>query len=356
MKKYIIVIIAVFLVLALSACEPKAQYEIAMITDSGSIDDESFNQGTWEGIVEFAEMYDKTYKYYKASEGSTDAYVSAIDLAVDNGAKVIVTPGFLFEESVFIAQDKYPDVSFILIDGTPHNADYSEFLIGDRTLSILFKEEEAGFLAGYAAVAEGFTNFGFVGGMAVPSVVRFGIGYISGIYYGAQMLDKEISFTTEHYTYLGSFLPSDEFKNLALSWYVSGVDIIFSAAGGAGASIISAASESNAYVIGVDIDQSSQSDTIFTTAVKELGHVVFVALDDYYSGLFGGTVIRMGVYNDGIGLPYATSLFTEFTESDYNNLLNDIRLGNVIIPSSYQEFIDFAMLYEINIENAPVIE
>ena len=189
MKKYIILIISVFLVLTLAACDPKPEYQIAMITDSGSIDDESFNQGTWEGIVEFANIYDKTYKYYKAAEASTDAYVQAMDLAVDNGATVIVAPGFLFEESVFIAQEKYEDVSFILIDGTPHNADYSEFLIGDRTLSILFKEEEAGFLAGYAAVAEGFTDFGFVGGMAVPSVVRFGVGYISGVYYGASVLE-----------------------------------------------------------------------------------------------------------------------------------------------------------------------
>ena len=354
MKKILVITTFLILVIGLSACNKKVTYEIAMITDSGTIDDESFNQGTWEGIKEYANTNDISYKYYKAYESSTDAYLDAIDLAVLGGAKVIVTPGFLFENSIFTAQEKYPNITFILIDGTPHNADYSEFLIGDNTLSILFKEEEAGFLAGYSAVIEGYENFGFIGGIAVPSVVRFGIGYMSGVYFGAHTLDKEIIFESNHYDYLGGFMPNDDHKNKALSWYVTGVEVIFSAAGGAGASIMSAAEDSNALMIGVDIDQSGQSETILTSALKELGNAVYLALSDYYNGIFnGGTVLSMGASNGGVGLPYETSLFTTFTEEQYLSMLSSISIGAIDVPSNYEEFLLFADDYGLNIENAP---
>ncbi len=110
--------------------------ELAMITDIGTIDDKSFNQGTWEGLKKYAEENSISHKYYKPTEKTTDAYLSAIDLAVKGGAKVIITPGFLFEEPIYIAQDIYPDVKFILIDGNPHNADYSDFRTGDNSVGI----------------------------------------------------------------------------------------------------------------------------------------------------------------------------------------------------------------------------
>jgi basic membrane protein A len=117
------------LAFSLTACSSSKEetYEIAMITDIGTIDDKSFNQGTWEGIAAYADAHDITHKYYKPTEQSTDAYLAAIQLAVDGGAKIIVTPGFLFETPIFLAQDMYPEVKFMLIDGTPHNEDYSEF-------------------------------------------------------------------------------------------------------------------------------------------------------------------------------------------------------------------------------------
>lgn len=354
MKKLIIITALLLLSLGLVACNKKEIFEIAMITDSGSIDDESFNQGTWEGIKKYADKNGISYKYYKSSESSTEAYLNAIDLAIEGGVKIIITPGFLFENSIFIAQETYPNIVFILIDGTPHNADYSEFKIGDNTLSILFREEEAGFLAGYAAVMDGFKNFGFIGGIAVPSVVRFGIGYISGIYFGAHILDKEITFDSEHYSYLGNFMASDEHKNKALSWYVSDVEIIFCAAGGAGASIMSAAEDGEAYMIGVDIDQSSQSNSVLTSALKELGNAVYLVLSDYYNGLFnGGVVLSMGASNSGVGLPMNTSLFTNFSEAQYDSMYQSIAIGALDIPSKYAEFVIFADDYGLNIKNAP---
>ena len=130
-------------------------YELAMITDAGEIDDKSFNQGTWEGLKKYAEDNGLTYKYYKPTEVSDSAYLAAIDLAIQGGAKVVVTPGFLFEPAIYEAQDLYPDTSFIILDGTPHTADYATFRIEANVYSIFYAEQQAGFLAGYAAVKDG---------------------------------------------------------------------------------------------------------------------------------------------------------------------------------------------------------
>ncbi|HHY27061.1 MAG TPA: BMP family ABC transporter substrate-binding protein, partial [Desulfitobacterium dehalogenans] len=155
-------------------------FEIALITDKGNIDDKSFNQGSWEGVVEFAEANNITHKYYKPEEASDAGYLAAIDLAVTGGAKVIVTPGFLFEVPIFEAQTIYPDVKFILLDGAPHTADYKTFDTKGNVASIMYSEEESGYLAGYAAVMDGMTKLGFMGGMAVPAVQAFGYGYLQG--------------------------------------------------------------------------------------------------------------------------------------------------------------------------------
>ena len=154
-------------------------YDIAMITDIGTIDDKSFNQGTWEGVVAYAEKNNITHKYYKPTEQTTDAYLAAIQLAVEGGAKVIVTPGFLFEAPIFQAQDLYPDVTFVLIDGFPNNGDYNNLVekTGKNTVGIKFAEEQVGYLAGYAAVKDGDTKLGIHGrnGCSCSSSLRIRI-------------------------------------------------------------------------------------------------------------------------------------------------------------------------------------
>lgn len=309
---------------------PYDGYEIAMITDSGGIDDESFNQGTWEGIKDFADENGLTYKYYKPITVSDSAYLDAIALAVEGNAKIIVTPGFLFETSIHAAQDLYPDIKFVLIDGSPHNVinwgdmstydgEAPDFTIASNTKSIFFNEHESGFLAGYAAVKDGFTKLGFTGGMAVPAVVKFGIGYIAGAYYAAAELSIDITFNDDTYHYFGDFGPSDTFKTLAASWYTSGTEIIFSAAGGAGASVMAAAADaaSDAWMIGVDIDQASQGDTVLTSAMKQLGNAVKDALQEYVDGTFtGGSSDYKGVTNGGVALPMATSRFDNFSQAE----------------------------------------
>jgi len=344
MKKILSIVFLLLGVITLSSCELDIAgntYEIAMITDAGDIDDKSFNQGTWEGIVEFAEENDLTHKYYKPTEVADDAYVAAIDLAVSGGAKVIVTPGFLFEPAIYTAQTKYPDVKFVLIDGVPHPGDYTTFEVADNTISILFKEHESGFLAGYAAVMEGFRELGFMGGIAVPAVVRFGVGYVAGAYYAADKLGlDDFDFNMDYYDYLGTFAPGDDVKTKAAAWFNNGVEVIHVAAGGAGNSVMAAAEEAtDKFVIGVDVDQADQSDTVISSAMKALGVVVKQALQNYLDGTWvGGVTQNLGATQDAVGLPLGDSFkFDNFTLEEYNRILTILKAGELVIPTTVEE-------------------
>ena len=348
MKKILLVFVLLVAVVALASCGART-YEIAMITDSGDIDDRSFNQGTWEGIEEYASENNKTIKYYKPTEISFDAYVAAIELAVKGGAKVVVTPGFLFENSVHKAQTMFPDVKFVIIDGAPHNvsdwgtmatydASAPDFTIASNTLSIFFQEEQSGFLAGYASVKDGLTQLGFMGGMAVPAVVRFGIGYVAGAYYAAKENNlTSFSFEPTRYLYLNSFAPSDSTKTTAAAWYSAGTQAIHAAAGGAGNSVMAAAQETTGkWVVGVDVDQSNLSARVLTSAMKGLGVSVQAALEDFYAGNFdGGKSITLGVSEDAVGLPTETASwrFTTFTSAQYNSIFTKLDNKTVVVPT-----------------------
>ena len=225
----------------LSACGPQT-YEIALVTDIGDIDDKSFNQGAWEGVVEFAEENNKTHQYYKPTAVDNTEYVNTIDLAIEGGAKVVVTPGFLFETPIFLAQDQHPDVSFILLDGVPHSADYSEFRQEDNVLSILYAEQQAGYLAGYAAVADGYRSLGFMGGMAVPAVVKFGVGFMLGAQSAAT--DENVEVTIQ-YHYTGDFADTPDNAATAETMFDAGVEVIFAAGGAVGLSVMSEAEKAD---------------------------------------------------------------------------------------------------------------
>ena len=330
MKKLVSLILALILSLGVCAAALAETYEIGMITDIGTIDDKSFNQGTWEAIKAYAEANGKTYNYYQPSAQSTEIYVERIDQAIADGAKVIVTPGYLFEEPIFIAQDKYPDVNFILIDGNPHNADYSEYRTEKNAVGIVFAEEQSGFLAGYAAVKDGYTNLGFMGGMAVPAVVRYGYGFVQGADYAA----KELGLTDVaiNYNYTGGFAATPEAQAMASSWYNDGIQVIFSCGGAVGNSVMAAAEASkDGKVIGVDVDQSSESATVITSAMKGLSAAVSQALSAYYDGKFpGGEAWVLGADKDGVALPMATSKFKTFTQADYDAIYAKLAKGEVV--------------------------
>ncbi len=337
MKKIVAVLLVLVLVFSLAACgggetetpEPTT-YEIAMITDVGTIDDKSFNQGTWEGVVAYAEENGISHKYYKPTEQSTDAYLAAIQLAVDGGAKVVVTPGFLFEEPIYLAQELYPEVNFILIDGTPRNADYSDFRTDPNTVGIFFAEEQSGYLAGYAAVKDGYTKLGFMGGMAVPAVVRFGYGFVQG----AEDAAKELGLTSVDvkYHYTGGFDATPEVQTLATSWYAEGTEVIFACGGAVGFSVMSAAEASDGKVIGVDVDQSAESPTVITSATKGLAAAVQEVLAEYYAGAFpGGETLTLGADMDGVALPMESSKFNTFSQADYDALYAKLVAGEILL-------------------------
>lgn len=339
MKK-IILCLLLFYLGGLTACS-RPSFEIALIADKGNVDDKSFNQGAWEGVVEFAEKNQVSYKYYRPEASTDDAYFSAMELAVRGGAKVIVAPGYLFEVAIYYAQMAYPEVKFILLDGTPHTADYSTYGIKENVAAILYAEEEAGYLAGYAAVKDGMRCLGFVGGMALPSVQAFGYGYLQGIEAAARELKLPEEAVRVLYHYTGNFEENDTNKQTAKAMYASGAEVIFACGGNVGKSVISAAAEENKKVIGVDVDQRYESTTVMTSAIKGLRASVVEVLESIYHGTFeqyAGQVTYFTAANNGVGLPTevaeqktgnAFDRFQRFTEAEYEAVFDRLAEGLV---------------------------
>lgn len=339
MKKIILLILFLYLG-GLTACS-RPSFEIALITDKGSVDDRSFNQGAWEGIRTFANEKGISYRYYRPEASTDDAYFSAMELAIRGGAKVVVAPGYLFEVAVYYAQQAFPEVKFILLDGTPHTADYSSYETKENVASILYAEEEAGYLAGYAAVKDGMRCLGFVGGMAVPTVQAFGYGYLQGMEDAAKELGLLDDSVRVLYHYTGNFEENDTNKQTAKAMYASGAEVIFACGGVVGKSVISAAAEEGKKVIGVDVDQRYVSSTVITSATKGLSASVVEVLDAIYSGKFEDFAGRSTVFsaeNNGIGLPttvsagdtgHAFDRFRRFTMEEYQKVLERLASGSI---------------------------
>ena len=312
-----------------AAASQAGGYELALVTDLGTIDDKSFNQGAWEGLKKYAEENSITYKYYQPQEGTTDAYLETIGLAIEGGAKLVVCPGFRVEEPIYIAQDKYPDIHFILLDGEPHDAEYN-YKTGSNVMPILFQEDQAGFLAGYAAVKDGYTKLGFMGGMAVPAVIRFGYGFVQGAEFAAE--EDGVTGVEVMYNYTGGFAATPEAQSMAASWYQNGTEVIFGCGGAVGNSVMAAAQEKNAKTIGVDVDQSSESDTVITSAMKLLSNSVYDGVKDFYDGKFpGGKTSVFTVENNGVGLPMETSKFEKFSQEQYDAIYKKLADGEITL-------------------------
>lgn len=307
-------------------------YELALITDVGTIDDKSFNQGSWEGLEKYAKEHNITHKYYKPTEKSDEACLNAIDLAVKGGAKLIVTPGFLFEYPIYEAQTKYPDTKFVIIDAAPTSD--GEVKIESNVHSIFYAEEQAGYMAGYAAVKDGYKKLGFMGGIAVPAVVRFGYGFIQGADAAASELGLAKGDVSVKYTYVGNFDASPENMAKAAAWYNEGVEAIFACGGGVGNSVMKAAETAGKVVIGVDVDQSGESNTVITSAMKNLSDSVYNAIDAFYNNKFeGGVSVTLTAAEDGVELPMATSKFNTFTQEDYDALYKKLKNGEIKIAN-----------------------
>ena len=329
MKKLGIVLFTVLLVFGLTACSsgPKddGKADVVLITDLGTIDDKSFNQGSWEGVEKYAkENTDIKAKYVRPLSANDNEYYNTIAKAINEmEAKVIVTPGFLFNNAVFRAQKDFPEVHFIFVDSEPQENDESAPLVGENTVALLYEEQHAGFLAGYSAVKEGFTKLGFIGGIPVPAVTKFGIGYIYGANYAAKELGVDVEV---RWNYAMTFEPTQEVQQLASGWYSSGTEAIFVAAGGAGSSVFKAAEDAEAVSYGVDSDQRDDSETVVASAVKQLQTSVYDAVKAHFDGTFpGGETQVYNISKDAVGLATDFSRFNNFDKAQYDAIYADLK-------------------------------
>ena len=317
-----------------------ASGKIAMITDSGDITDESFNQITWETCVAYGEANGIETGYYKPAEDTDEERINAIDLAIREGATIIVMPGYLFGPAIAEEQSVYPDVSFVAVDVTEFdvvNLAGESVGINDNVYICSFQEEQAGYLAGYAAVKDGYTSLGFLGGIAVPAVIRYGYGYIQGIDAAAEELGVDVDVK---YYYGGQFYGDATITARMEGWYADGTEIVFACGGGIYTSAVDAAGEYDGKVIGVDVDQHPVlGDVCVTSAMKGLSSAVNSALDAYFNGNWasiGGKSEQLGLtQGDYLGLPTDSASwgFTTFTTGEYEEVLNGIKDGSIAISN-----------------------
>ena len=321
------------------------KYEIAMITDVGDLKDKSFNEGTWNGVKLYAANNGKTYKYYRPANGNEatdDDRYNAYVAAIEAGAKVIVAPGFLQAGAMRKAAAEHPEVNFVFIDGFPLTERDSQDDPGDvlaNVAGIAFQEEQCGYLAGYAVVKEGFTKLGFSGGGGGdnPACCRYGYGYVQGANAAAAEMGVNVEMRYS-WAYGSNFSPSPDLQSMMQGWYSGGTEIVFACGGSMFSSISAAAAANDGYVVGVDVDQSSQSDTVVTSAMKGLEQSVNYALDKQFTGNWadiGGTGTSLGAKDDAVGLPTATWSMTKFTVAEYETLLAGIKDGSVSVDADY---------------------
>ena len=349
MKKFLAMLMALCMVFALAttafADEKSAddiademtsadgKYEIAFITDVGQLKDKSFNQGTYDGVKLYADANGLSYKYYQPANGeqaTDDDRFDAMKAACDNGAKVVVCAGFLQGTALVKAADEYPEVKFIFIDGWSERANIA---------GIAFKEEQCGYLAGYAVVKDGYESLGFCGGGGGdnPACCRYGYGFAQGAAAAAKEMGKTVSMNYS-WLYGASFSGSPELLTMASGWYEAGTEIIFACGGTMFDSIAAAASANDGAVVGVDKDQSFDSDTVVTSAMKGISSSVLWALDKAFAGSWdeiGGKDSSLGAADDAVCLPVDTWSLEGWTVEEYQAMLQDIIDGTLVIDADY---------------------
>lgn len=323
---------------AAPAVEAGVVTKVALVTDVGTIDDESFNQACWQGVEAWCGANGIEYNYYQPTEDSTDARVLSVAQAISDGANTIVMPGYLFGATILTVQDEYPDVYFIAVDVAAGDLtfDYDTYYDPSANVACMtFSEEQAGYLAGYAAVKEGYTKLGFLGGIAVPAVIRYGFGFVQGADAAAQEMDVSVEI---NYTYGGQFAGSPEITAKMEGWYQSGTEVVFACGGGIYTSALEAAAKNNGKVIGVDVDQSHISDLIITSAMKQLQNVTETVLEELNAGnwgAYGGKVSNFDLSKgDYVGLPTDTWSLANVTVADYEAVKAQVADGTIVVDNN----------------------
>ena len=376
MKKFLAMILALVMALSLVACgdkkdDPKTddnqgdnpevteitnadeiademtsedgKYEIAFVTDVGQLKDKSFNQGTFDGVKLYAANNGLSYKYYQPANGdqaTDDDRYDAMKAAAEGGAKVIVAAGFMQATALTKAAAEFTDVKFVFVDrdSAVTTADGTAL---KNVLGICFQEEQCGYLAGYAVVKEGYTKLGFTGGGGGdnPACCRYGYGFVQGASAAAAEMGVKVEMNYS-WLYGASFAASTELQTMASGWYENGTEVIFACGGNMFQSVAAAAAANDGAVVGVDVDQARQSDTVVTSAMKGLSTSVQWACGKVYDGSFdeiGGTFVTLGAKDNAVGLPTATWSLTKWTVDDYNAMLAKMADGSLVVDNDYSK-------------------
>ena len=357
MKKFLALILALCMVFALAACGQAAapaaealvaddiedsmtsadgKYEVAFVTDIGQLKDKSFNQSTYDGVKLYAAANGLSYKYYQPANGdqaTDDDRYDAMKAAAEGGAKVVVCAGFLQDAALEKAAAEFTDVKFIFIDGWGTGL--------ANIAGIAFKEQECGYFAGYAAVKDGYEKLGFMGGGGGtnPACCRYGYGFVQGANAAAAELGKTVDINYS-WQYGSSFSASPELQTMASGWYNNGTEVIFACGGTMFTSIAAAASENDAKVIGVDVDQSYESPAVITSALKGISAATQWAIAKAYDGTWdeiGGVGTSLGAAEDATGLPVDTWSLTGYSVEEYQQQLADVVSGAIAIDDQVIE-------------------
>ena len=343
-----------------------SDYRVAMVTDYGDITDQSFNQTTYEACKAFAETNGVEFQYFKPAGDSTADRVAMVEKAVDEGYNVLVMPGYAFGGTIVEAAPEYPDVKFIAIDVAkgdlleagvaaagetydyiPDNWDLEKYVDMSNVYCAVYQEELCGYMAGYAAVKLGYTKLGFLGGMAVPAVIRYGYGFVQGANAAAVELDTKIEI---NYVYGGQFQGDADITAKMDTWYANGTEVVFACGGGIYTSAAEAAAKVNAKVIGVDVDQAGIIDGDYgdgitvTSAMKGLYPATYDTLTDVIvNGKWAdyvGKIETLGlVSGDDPTLNYvqipmdSTQWDDNFTKDDYKALVKAMFDGTVKVSN-----------------------
>lgn len=373
-KRLIAMMLAAVMALSLAACGGSGSGDggaeaagtdmnIAMITDSGDITDQSFNQTTYESCKAWAEANGAKFTYYKPDSDSDEARNASVDQAVAGGANVIVMPGYMFAAAVVSQSKTYPNVKFVALDVSagdicekgvgegydynPANWNVSDYYNTDNVYCCTYQEEISGYMAGYAAVKLGYKHLGFLGGMSVPAVTRFGYGYVQGIDAAAKELGIEGEVEVE-YVCGGQFYGDADITAAMDTWYgTKNVEVVFACGGGIFTSAVEAAVKADGKVIGVDSDQAPVIDQnkdglTVTSAMKGLAATVNTVLTDIKAGNwsnYAGKIDNLGLVSDNpeenyVQLPIGSTQWSDgFTEDDYRTLVKALHAGEIKVSN-----------------------
>ena len=357
MKKFLVLLLAAVMVFSFAACgggsdggssESSDEMKVAMVTDYGDITDQSFNQTTYEACKAFCEANDVEFTYKKPASDADADRVSSIEEAIEEGYNVIVMPGYAFANAIYEVAPLYEDVKFVALDVSEGDltANGEREFDGPNVYSAVYQEEIAGYMAGYAAVKLGYTKLGFLGGMAVPAVQRYGHGFVQGADAAASELGK--SDVEIKYVYGGQFFGDADITAAMDTWYGSGTECVFACGGGIYSSAAEAAAKVGGKVIGVDVDQAGIIDGAYgegmtvTSAMKGLAPTVDTLLGAIKAGdweAYKGQIQTLGLISEipsdnFVQLPDSTQWGDGFTQDDYATLVGELYAGTRTVSDS----------------------